>query len=484
MRLGLRIDVHRPSTWWLAVGAICAALAAGALIAAIAHQRSTSQPIGEGEVFASDTAAAVSIVADADSEEDGIRHARNALDVEAVSLLDQEGVVVASTSKTFVGETVSNPLLGFGASAGRFVALAAPTGQPLEVDGVPEWPSGSILYQVVSPLDQPGQALLLHYDVSKLLARRARPGQIDPITIQLVALGLVFGLLAAAVAVGHTRASRRHREMALEAELLRTHSEELEQTNAELADARRSAERSLILAEEKMRIRSDFVLMINHELRTPLTAVVTGAEVVRQGNLTDSEEHQVLNEMVSEGRRLNEIIDQILAVARIENRGLSYELVEVSLDEACAATNASREVTAGNGVADGHVWVRTDVGTLALVIASLSDNALTHGASQVWTNCSVEPAIEPMIEVGQRPRRSVFFCVEDDGPGIDPHFLPRAFEKFEKHSSSSGTGLGLYMARLMVEALDGSISVNTSPSGTTFQIAVPAVVRSRVRERV
>jgi two-component system OmpR family sensor kinase len=74
--------------------------------------------------------------------------------------------------------------------------------------------------------------------------------------------------------------------------------------------------------------------------------------------------------------------------------------------------------------------------------------------------------------------------VEDDGPGIDPHFLPRAFEKFEKHSSSSGTGLGLYMARLMVEALDGSISVSTSPSGTTFQIAVPAVVRSRVRERV
>jgi signal transduction histidine kinase len=63
--------------------------------------------------------------------------------------------------------------------------------------------------------------------------------------------------------------------------------------------------------------------------------------------------------------------------------------------------------------------------------------------------------------------------IEDDGPGIDISFLPRAFEKFEKDSRSSGTGLGLYVARKMAEALDASILVSTSAAGTTFAVAVP-----------
>ena len=477
---------HRPSAWWLVIAAFCAVLAAGALIGAIVHQRSESQPIGEGEVFAGDTATVASILADAGSDADGVRHARNLLEVEAVSVVDVEGTIVASTSGPFVGATVSNPLLGFAASSRRFAALAAPTEITLQIDGVTEWEPGTVLYQVISPIDGTDRAVLIHYDVSQLLSRRIQSGEIQPLTIQLLALGLIFGLLAAGVSIGHSQASRRHREMALEAELLRRHSEELEATNAALAEARRSAERALRLAEEKMRIRSEFVLMINHELRTPLTTVVTGAELVRHGNLTDSEREQVLEEIVAHGRRLHEIIDQILAVARIENRGLSYELVEVPLEEVCEVTEASLRGIAAtpDGLGDRRLWVRTDLSTLALVLSSLADNARTHGASHVWVHCSVEPLVEPMIEVGRRPPNSIFFYVQDDGPGIDHHFLPRAFEKFEKKSTSSGTGLGLYMARLMVEALDGSISVQTSPSGTTFQIAVPGVARSMAREKV
>jgi two-component system sensor histidine kinase TrcS len=89
-----------------------------------------------------------------------------------------------------------------------------------------------------------------------------------------------------------------------------------------------------------------------------------------------------------------------------------------------------------------------------------------------------------MLEHGERPRPAVYFIVADDGPGIDPAFLPRAFEKFEKNSSSSGTGLGLYMVRLMVDALGGSIGVSTSQEGTIFQIALPAHTRDRVMETV
>jgi two-component system OmpR family sensor kinase len=70
---------------------------------------------------------------------------------------------------------------------------------------------------------------------------------------------------------------------------------------------------------------------------------------------------------------------------------------------------------------------------------------------------------------------AVHFLVVDDGPGFDPAFLPRAFEKFEKHSFSSGTGLGLYVVRLMADAIEAAVSVFTGPGGTTMAVSVPSV---------
>ena len=118
------------------------------------------------------------------------------------------------------------------------------------------------------------------------------------------------------------------------------------------------------------------------------------------------------------------------------------------------------------------IWIPT---TLSQLIASLTDNAFTHGATQVelaHTNCV---PFTPMMEFGNRPEQVVCFLVRDNGPGIDLDFLPRAFEKFEKHGPSLGTGLGLYVARIMVEALQGSLAVETSPKGTTMAVAVPLV---------
>lgn len=476
----------RVSKWWLAVGTVCGLLAAGTSIAAVVHQQASSRPIGEGEVFANDVIEVAGILESGPTMDEAVRHARNALDVESVSVVDGDGIIAASTSSTMSGQTLTNPLLERSVAEHRLAALATPTDLPVQIDGVVEWPAGSVLYQVVAPGPDPDQSVLLQYDISELLERRAQPGVIQPETIQLLALAFVFALLGAAVVVGHMRASRRQREMEIEAELLRKHSEELEATNAELAEARRAAERALGLAEEKMRIRSDFVLMINHELRTPLTTVVTGAELLANGEIPSEDQAAMLGQIVTDARRLEEIIDQILAVARIENRGLFYDLVEVPLSEVCTATGIEvASLPARDDDDTSREWmVRTDVGALNLVVASLANNAVSHGASEVHTRYATSPLIEPMVEVGRRPSNAVYFVVEDDGPGIDPHFLPQAFEKFEKQSRRSGTGLGLYMARLVIEALDGSIAVSTSPSGTTFQIAVPGFARSRVKETV
>jgi signal transduction histidine kinase len=477
----LRRDTPRPSNWLLVMSIATWLLALAFLTAGVIHQVTASRPVGEGDVFVADAATAQNVIDGADSLTAGVAHARNQLDVEAVSVVDRDGVVIASTTDTLIGGVLGNDFLLYGIDSHRFAALATESDVAIEVGGVTEWPAGSVLYEVLSPMPDGNLSVLLHYDVADLLSRRAQPGDIEPLTLQLLALGVIFGLLGGGLLVGHSRASRRNRELAVESELLRAHSEQLAGKNIELAEARTAAERALALSEEKMRIRSDFVLMINHELRTPLTTVVTGADVIRHGSLTVPEREAVLDDMITHGRRLQEIIDQILAVARIENSGLSYEMKRVALEEVCEVTDATISFDVDP---DRQVWVNTDVRTLALVIDSLVDNARTHGASGVEITCSRTAMLGAMTEVGVRPDSAVFMSVTDDGPGIDPHFLPRAFEKFEKDSFMSGTGLGLYMVRLMVEALSGSIAVRTSPEGTTFQIALPAGATTRIRESV
>lgn len=475
-------SARRPAHWLLVAAAICVVLTAGSLIAAVILQRDAATPKGEGEVFVADARSVAEIIAGSDDLESDVRLARNTLEIEAVSFIDDAGVVVASTSSSLVGEPVHNQLIAFGAGGDRFMAVADAIDEDLWLDGVIAWPTGSVLYQVVSPLDS-GGAILLHYDVSALLSRRSQPGEIPPASLQLFGLAGLFAVIGAAVLVGHSRAARRYRTIEMESEVLRVHSEQLEVANHDLDRARHQAEEALALAEEKIRIRSEFVLMINHELRTPLTSVVTGAELLRSTRLSDSDREVVLDSMVADGARLQEIIDQILAVARIENRGLSYELVDVPFAELTSAVASAHlaGVTVDGAPPPPELGVKTDLKALALVVASLVDNALTHGARSVSIECAIGVGIVPDLEVGHRPRRAVHVIVADDGPGIPTEFLPRIFEKFEKSSFSSGTGLGLYMARMIVAAIDGSLAVQTSSSGSKFQISLPAV---RVRQVV
>jgi signal transduction histidine kinase len=475
---------RRPAFWLLALGAFCALLMAVAVIGAYFVQRRASAPIGEGVVFVDDSAEAGSIIAAAPDLDTGARGARNSIDIEAVSVVDPEGVVVASTSGPMVGGMVPNDLIAFGATEHRFAALAGAIDQDLTLDEVVTWPAGSVLYQVTSPLEGSEDSVLLYYDVAKLLGRRTPPGSVEPETIQLLVLAGIFALLSVIMFLGHTRASRRYREVEMESDLLRKHSAELQLANAELSTARHQAEEALELAEEKIRIRSEFVLMINHELRTPLTSVVTGARLMQAMSLTDPERDGLLDSMVRESERLQEIIDQILAVARIENRGLSYQLSEVTIEDLCRAALEAHPAAQTSPLEHYHddSVALTDTSALRMVIASLVDNALTHGATRVRVGCGRHPTIAPDLEVGERPESAVYISVSDDGPGIEPGFLPRIFEKFEKSSFSSGTGLGLYLARLIIEALQGSIAVRGLTRPTTFEIAIPVTkVRQPVR---
>jgi signal transduction histidine kinase len=474
------------------VAFVCLAFALLALATAFEFQRDADQPVGEGELFFEDAATASASIAEATARgvelEEVVRHVRNDLTVEAVSIVAAAGAVEASSSSTLEGTTLENPFLLNGAEGGRFVALATPIVRPLHVGGVEEWEAGTVLYEVLAPLGSGERSVLLHYDVAELLERRARESGVQTETLQLIALGALMALLAGLSLLGRARTARRYSQMEHESHLLRQHSAELAESNSQLSEARRAAERALHLAEEKNRIRAEFVLMINHELRTPLTSVVTGAELLRSDDLGDEQRAVIVDTMVADGRRLQDMIGQILAVARIENRGLAYELGEVSAQSVCDAVTSALPWTVSEHADDhgdyGGATVLTDRTALVHVITSLANNARTHGANEVRIGCTDQLGFDPMHEVGMRPEQAIYFTVADDGPGIAADFLPRVFEKFEKNSFSPGTGLGLYMARMMVEAVEGSLAVHSSPTGTTFAIAVPTAGAELVIEPV
>jgi len=407
--------------------------------------------------------------------DDAVRHVRNDLDLVAVALIDPTARVVAATSSNLVGDPVANDLLLFGMETGSMAAVAAPLGKPVLVDGVVERSAGDIAYQVLQPLVD-GEALLVYYDINELLERRARAQGIQGETLQLLGIAGLFVVLASVLLIGRSFVKRDLREIAFEAEVMQQQAAELEVHNRQLSAARAEAERALALAEEKNRIRAEFVLMINHELRTPLTSVVTGAELLADApDLDQAERRELLGQMLSDGRRLQDMIGQMLAVARIENRGLHFTVKEVSLSSLLADLAVKHSRLEIDALTEDEVtlMMSTDPTTLSQLLSSLIDNSITHGATRVRLLHLPALPFDPVWEVGRMPQQPTFLLVADNGPGIELEFVSRAFEKFEKHSRSSGTGLGLYMARMMVEALGGSLSVATSSQGTIMAVAVP-----------
>ncbi len=470
----------RPSRSWIVLGLLLAAASVASVVAAVVINAAAQRPIGEGELFLMDGQRVAGVLNGATVETDDLRRLRNDLTIEAVSLVGSDGIILASTAPALEGTAPSSPLMAGFADGGRFGAIAVPATKPISVDGVVEWEKGDIVYEVIQPLDD-GRAALLTYDISELLARRSAAGGVPVLSLELIGVGVFLLLGSILLFVARGRAARTYREFAIQAEYLHRESKALTAHNHELDAARRRAEHAYELAEEKNRIRSEFVLMINHELRTPLTGVVTGAELLRsEGAVLDGVWLEILDDVLADGRRLSEMIDQILAVARIENGALFFELHETTMDEIVDRLMRSRPKFAiESDPEDDHVSLRTDPTSVVNLIQSLADNAYTHGATEVTVRTGRQLPFDPALEVGERPADAVYFVVEDDGPGIDEEFLPRAFEKFEKQSRSSGTGLGLYIARMMADALDGSLLVSTSPAGTTVAIALPAA-RARV----
>ena len=259
--------------------------------------------------------------------------------------------------------------------------------------------------------------------------------------------------------------------------------------NRELERQRAAAEHARFEAEAANRAKSEFLSSMSHELRTPLTAVIGFGEVLRDQHFGHLGEKQVeyVGNIIDSGRHLLEIINDILDLAKIESGSESLDLRRFSLKgflTACLSLVGER--ARRNGIililemAD-DAMIEADPRKLKQVMINLLGNALkfTSEGGTITVIVEVRRNTMSLPDPDAGAAQEVVIMVRDTGIGISPEDMPRLFEKFTQFGNSlsrryEGTGLGLALAKRLVDLHGGTIRVQSKFGfGSTFSVTIP-----------
>lgn len=230
-------------------------------------------------------------------------------------------------------------------------------------------------------------------------------------------------------------------------------------------------------AEQASRIKSQFLATMSHEIRTPMHAILGMADLLQQSPLSE-EQHSYVHTFQSAGHHLLTLIDDILDFSRLEAGGLQlantpFSLVQL-LDDVTALLGPqakARKLDLSIDIASTvTLWRRGDQQRLRQVLVNLIGNSIKftdhgHIALEVCAD-SADPA-------------RLRFAVHDTGIGIPGEQLDALFMPFMqinrgRSEARGGTGLGLSICQRLIEAMDGTISVDSTVGrGSTFTVRIP-----------
>ncbi len=220
---------------------------------------------------------------------------------------------------------------------------------------------------------------------------------------------------------------------------------------------------------------------VSHDLRTPLASIVASAGSLRQTDVhwTDAERESFLSDIEHEARRLSRIVSNLLDLSRMESGTLHperswYDLAALIDDVVGRLRPVTEEHRLEVHVPEDLPPISLDYVEIDQVLSNLIENAARH------TLPGTAITVSAAIEGGQ-----AIVEVQDDGPGVPKEALDRVFEPFFRGSSGGaprGTGLGLAVARGLVEAHGGQISVRNRPEGgAVFRFTLPIEQPARPR---
>ena len=228
------------------------------------------------------------------------------------------------------------------------------------------------------------------------------------------------------------------------------------------------------------KLKSALLDAVTHDLRTPLTSikasVTTLLDDVRSPVL-DAEAREEFIEIIDEETdRLNEFIEAMVGMAKIEAGALNFAARPSAIDEIVANAVQRAETLIGDRtltieLPEEPLQVRADAASIAEVLFTLIDNASKYSP----------PGTEIRLDISKR-NGAVVIAVDDQGPGIPAEARARIFDKFARletpdiHRTGGGLGLGLAIAKGIVESQGGSIAVEEASGGfsTRFAVTLPA----------
>jgi signal transduction histidine kinase/ActR/RegA family two-component response regulator/transcription elongation GreA/GreB family factor len=228
-------------------------------------------------------------------------------------------------------------------------------------------------------------------------------------------------------------------------------------------------------AERANRIKDEFVSIVSHELRTPLNAILGWTDMLQRGILPPEKSARALQSVHDNASRQARLIEELLDFSRVSSGRTSLQIEPVDVREMIRGVVESMIPTAVARAVDLQlspvppVVVRGDVRRLEQICFNLIDNALK------FTPEGGRVSIDVRLDRGQ-----VEIAVKDTGAGMDPEFLPYVFDRFRQADSTTsrthgGLGLGLSIARQLVEAHGGTIAAHSEGkgAGSAFTVRLP-----------
>lgn len=246
---------------------------------------------------------------------------------------------------------------------------------------------------------------------------------------------------------------------------------------------RKDMERALLVAKEEAEganaAKSAFLSGMSHELRTPLNAVIGFSQMMELhgSNTLTPKQREYLGIIQSSGKHLLTLINDVLDLAKVEAGRMDVLPVPVepkALLEECVALvvpmAADRKIQITCTVADQLPHMLVDRTKFKQIVINLLSNAVKYNVESGSVSVDVTPTDKAMLT----------FKVTDTGHGMSPENCDALFEPFQRLGAEKGdvegTGLGLVLAKRMIEAMGGAIAVESAPTiGSTFTLTVPIV---------
>ncbi len=236
--------------------------------------------------------------------------------------------------------------------------------------------------------------------------------------------------------------------------------------------------------DESNRLKSEFVASVSHELRTPLNSIIGFAELLQElargDAAADPKRMRYLDNIVTSGRSLLEMINELLDMAKIEAGRMEVSIEPTSVSDLVEGLvrimgpqAASRRVAVSTDVAPNLPPVETDPGKIQQILYNFLSNAIkftpADGAVVVGAERIVRPDRTPAVRL----------WVTDSGPGIPADMQDVIFEKFRQVDAThtrehAGTGLGLAICRSLAEMLGARVACSSRVGeGASFSVEVP-----------